>query len=667
MSGLENCGNCGRLIGKLEQANVWKEHVVCPDCWGNLTRGAPAARQAGSPRAVVSPPPLPAKSSAKRTGQPGYDVADSRGATIAPGYLLKCGRCGGSYGLSEVSNEDGRITCRACVRAEAAERAAAEASAVARAATEVVAAARNPWLVTVGVAALVIAVGVGAFVYFFDRAGGGGKPAASKSVARSDPRSDARDVNERAASLRDANARDAMAQNALAQNATAQNATARDAVTPDVNSRLSNARGALDRGTDGRLMDLMLDAAQFEAAGKPDQARVQYHTVIAIVQMRRDATPEQQKVAGRARDAITRLEAARVAGGAGPNPGASPAPPVEPPTLNATAAAPPLDDGLVADVGPSGESGAASPTEKAKTARTPDADRAAGAGPSGDPGSISANPSGESPASSGLGPEIDRGRDALAAGQYAAALDVFKAAMSVDKKSPHAHHGLGLAYHGLGQPAKAVESLEKAASLGANRAIVHNLAVVHMKDNPMRAAKFVREFLAKPATPLDEPLQNVLGLAMVSANDEARAGAVYADLRKFYMEYDHRLAVARADGNKRWGAKWIRAEDADVRWARSKESAEALARAKRDAGRASVRTKKAYQAGRDIATSLRLHREREKRAAAARYRAAIKDEQEAKKRYATARSVAGSTEQPQFPTYLRVIPIDALDPLRHPK
>lgn len=237
----------------------------------------------------------------------------------------------------------------------------------------------------------------------------------------------------------------------------------------------------------------------------------------------------------------------------------------------------------------------------------------------------------------------------------------------MDKKSPHAHHGLGLAYHGLGQPSKAVEMLEKAASLGTNRAIVHNLAVVHMKANPMRSAKFVREFLALPTTPLDEPLQNVLGLAMVSANEDARSGAVYPALRKFYLEYDHRLAVARNDGNKRWGMRWIRAEDADARWAQSKKAADDLSKASRDAGRAALRTKKAYQAGRDIATSLRLHREREKRAAVARYRGAMKDEEAARQRLATARSVASSTEQPQFPSHLQFIPLDALEPARHPQ
>ncbi len=32
----ETCENCGRSIGRLETASIWKDHVVCPHCYKNL-------------------------------------------------------------------------------------------------------------------------------------------------------------------------------------------------------------------------------------------------------------------------------------------------------------------------------------------------------------------------------------------------------------------------------------------------------------------------------------------------------------------------------------------------------------------------------------------------------------------------------------------------------
>ena len=34
---VENCSNCGGVIGKLEQAYVFRENVVCPHCYRRLT------------------------------------------------------------------------------------------------------------------------------------------------------------------------------------------------------------------------------------------------------------------------------------------------------------------------------------------------------------------------------------------------------------------------------------------------------------------------------------------------------------------------------------------------------------------------------------------------------------------------------------------------------
>src|SRR5688572_33504974 len=113
--------------------------------------------------------------------------------------------------------------------------------------------------------------------------------------------------------------------------------------------------------------------------------------------------------------------------------------------------------------------------------------------------------------------------------------------------------------------------LEKAVGAGANRALIYNLGVVHLKENPMRAAKYIRDYLAKPTTPLDEPLQNMLGAALESAGaTDAKSGTVFMELRNFYFQYDSRLAGARKDGTRRWGIHWIPAAQADAKWQASK-------------------------------------------------------------------------------------------------
>jgi hypothetical protein len=49
---LQTCENCGRKIGRLETPNVWREHVVCADCYAVLSKGGVVGRAAA---------PLPAK------------------------------------------------------------------------------------------------------------------------------------------------------------------------------------------------------------------------------------------------------------------------------------------------------------------------------------------------------------------------------------------------------------------------------------------------------------------------------------------------------------------------------------------------------------------------------------------------------------------------------
>ena len=49
---VEPCDNCGRAIGRLEQAYLWQDHVVCEACLGRLSSAGAAAEGSGAPADV---------------------------------------------------------------------------------------------------------------------------------------------------------------------------------------------------------------------------------------------------------------------------------------------------------------------------------------------------------------------------------------------------------------------------------------------------------------------------------------------------------------------------------------------------------------------------------------------------------------------------------------
>ena len=52
---MERCENCGRVIGELETAHVWREKVVCNACRSALAvEDVPVAQRAGLPRWLVA-------------------------------------------------------------------------------------------------------------------------------------------------------------------------------------------------------------------------------------------------------------------------------------------------------------------------------------------------------------------------------------------------------------------------------------------------------------------------------------------------------------------------------------------------------------------------------------------------------------------------------------
>src|SRR5688572_13591135 len=59
MSALELCENCGRQIGRLEQAHSWDDHVVCAGCRHVLSAQSRLSAESSSPARSMTPPPIP--------------------------------------------------------------------------------------------------------------------------------------------------------------------------------------------------------------------------------------------------------------------------------------------------------------------------------------------------------------------------------------------------------------------------------------------------------------------------------------------------------------------------------------------------------------------------------------------------------------------------------
>lgn len=96
------CANCEAPIGKLQTPYVWREQIICPDCYERLAQSPPAARSAT--HAALSPPPLPAVAPHSAAGAVPFAHSMQPGDIICPNP--RCGYVGpamakakGSVGL----------------------------------------------------------------------------------------------------------------------------------------------------------------------------------------------------------------------------------------------------------------------------------------------------------------------------------------------------------------------------------------------------------------------------------------------------------------------------------------------------------------------------------------------------------------------------------------
>ena len=111
------------------------------------------------------------------------------------------------------------------------------------------------------------------------------------------------------------------------------------------------------------------------------------------------------------------------------------------------------------------------------------------------------------------------------------------------------------------QPREAIARLEKLLAQRNAHATAVNLASLYLKDNPVRAAKLLRDYLATQKS-IDETTLNYLGVALRQSEQKAGTSASFKEQTAFYEQCETKLAAAHP-GQKRWGSTWIASADAD--------------------------------------------------------------------------------------------------------
>lgn len=568
--GVNNCENCGRPIGKLEQPYVWRKHVVCAECHVHLSAPATAATAHAGPSIAgrrhfhVSAAP----SNGGGRGAPPIAVAPESPKASAPPILL-CAACGRACAFDEVVSAHGKVTCRACARAAAAEKTAIAAAEARRSIIR---------KVCVGAAAVIALGVVMAGMYFALRA---------RSTTT------------------------------MATHAIAPAATQRPAAVPKAEADASPARGT--------------EASAASNTPAPEDATVetfsQERKVLFPVPTAGDPAPT---VAQASAEVIS----STATGG------------IQQQTPTVPLAVPP-------EVRP------------ARRAQAPERDFSSDAAAALQDATAPALPPVAPPPEGTTDWFVFKGKELLAQRKYQPALQQFADAIKKDRSNPDAWHGSGICYQYMGDRATALNRLEKAASLynRPNRAVVFNVAGANLRDNPMRAAKLVRDFLAREDVPLDEQLHTMLGKALFSVNRQGRLHPAYTEAEAFFFEYGARLDSSRTDGRRRWGGEWVPGAQATEKWTRYRSGRDNTERLRREVDRATKQKKDTWDRLLDQQTGMRLRSTVEQREAKRAYEQAATREIALRQQLQQAEIAFNSIEKPPFPQLLRPLPIDAGAPL----
>lgn len=565
---VDNCENCGRPIGKLEQPYVWRKHVVCAECHVHLSAPAPttaAAAPAHAGPGIAGRRHFHVPAALSKGGghaAPPIAVAPEGPKASAPPMLL-CTACGRACAFDEVVSDHGKVTCRACARAAATQKAAKAAEEARRSIIR---------KVCVGAAAVMALVVVVAGMFFALRA------RSTTTVAL-------------------------------------------DKTTPSATQpQAPMAREAKDASA-APVTETMATQQPPERATveTPAAAPKELFPVPAVD----DPAP---RVAQASREVITSAATESI------EQATPPVPRTEPPAVSpARQEHSPVRDSQSASP--------AAPTDAAAPVSAP----------------VIPPPEGTTDWF------VFKGKGLLAQGKYQPALQQFAEAIRKDRNNPDAWHGSAICYQYLGERGTALDRLEKATALykPPNRAVIFNVAGANLRDNPMRAAKHVRDYLSRDEVPLDEQLHTVLGKALFSVNRQGRLHPAYAEAEAFFFEYAARLDASRTDGRRRWGGEWVPGAQAAEKWARYRSGRDTTERLRREVDRATKQKKDTWERLLDQQTGMRLRSTVEQREAKRAYEQAASREIALREQLQRAETEFNSVEKPPFPQLLRPLPIDA--------
>jgi tetratricopeptide (TPR) repeat protein len=248
--------------------------------------------------------------------------------------------------------------------------------------------------------------------------------------------------------------------------------------------------------------------------------------------------------------------------------------------------------------------------------------------------------------------QVNRGVVALRASDLEVADSAFRQALALDVRNSRAYHGRGLVALLRNRPEDAIAFLETAMRCAPRpppRNLYYNLAVAHLRQNPMRAARYVMDYLSNSAAPPDEEMANALGAALNVAGYSARNNPYYDDAREFYFKYDQKLEKARTDGMKRWGTQWLPESEAAAKWDAYRKAAQAVMDARRTLSASSVPRDKKYVIAKSEAEAKQIRDA---------YRQAGQVELAARADLKTAQALLNNIEWPPLPTDLQPV----LDP-----
>jgi hypothetical protein len=256
------------------------------------------------------------------------------------------------------------------------------------------------------------------------------------------------------------------------------------------------------------------------------------------------------------------------------------------------------------------------------------------------------------------------GRAMLAQGKFQQALELFNQAMKKDRSNADAWHGSGLCYQGMGNRDAAVERLEKAVTLydPPSRAAVYNCAAANLRDNPMRAAKLVKDYLTRDPEGRDEAMHTLLGRAAFAANRQARQNKYYTEVQDFYFGYLEKVNANATDGRKRWGGEWVPGPVATQRWNRYRGLQQNVEKLRVIVDHDTKAKTDAWDRYSDLRNAFRLKGEVEMKQAKERYEAAAKQEIASRQRLRAAEVEFNSAEKPPFPQVVKPIPMDPMSP-----